>query len=291
MNHKISKRSLIRVGMVVGILVLLFLLIKTAIRKDTFMVDNAIEVGLFSWNSTDDEYRVEDVFKLLKELNASRLYHSFDNNIDSQYSKDLIEMAANENIDVYYLVGKSEWGLDKNATELKKIIDTIVLNQLNVKGIYIDVEPYLLKEWNKNKEELLNSYYLSMQTAYQYANDNHLRVILCIPNWLDDVDMKILEDLIANACDEIAIMNYNKKEEIPAIENEVTLAMKYDKPLECIVEFQDVGEHQLTENQTYANDGIGLAIQNFKRLVEFYHYDKIGFAYHYAVPLMKMLKY
>ncbi len=291
MNHKISKRSLIIVGMIIGILVLLFLLIKTAIRKDTFMVDNAIEVGLFSWNSTDDEYRVEDVFKLLKELNASRLYHSFDNNIDSQYSKDLIEMAANENIDVYYLVGKSEWGLDKNATELKKIIDTIVLNQLNVKGIYIDVEPYLLKEWNKNKEELLNSYYLSMQTAYQYANDNHLRVILCIPNWLDDVDMKILEDLIANACDEIAIMNYNKKEEIPAIENEVTLAMKYDKPLECIVEFQDVGEHQLTENQTYANDGIGLAIQNFKRLVEFYHYDKIGFAYHYAVPLMKMLKY
>lgn len=291
MNHKISKRSLIRVGMVVGILVLLFLLIKTAIHKDTFMIDDAIEVGLFSWNSTDDEYRVEDVFKLLKELNASRLYHSFDNNIDSQYSKDLIEMAANENIDVYYLVGKSEWGLDKNATELKKIIDTIVLNQLNVKGIYIDVEPYLLKEWNKNKEELLNSYYLSMQTAYQYANDNHLRVILCIPNWLDDVDMKILEDLIANACDEIAIMNYNKKEEIPAIENEVTLAMKYDKPLECIVEFQDVGEHQLTENQTYANDGIGLAIQNFKRLVEFYHYDKIGFAYHYAVPLMKMLKY
>lgn len=291
MNHKISKRSLIIVGMIVGILVLLFLLIKTAIHKDTFMVDNAIEVGLFSWNSTDDEYRVEDVFKLLKELNASRLYHSFDNNIDSQYSKDLIEMAANKNIDVYYLVGKSEWGLDKNATELKKIIDTIVLNQLNVKGIYIDVEPYLLKEWNKNKEELLNSYYLSMQTAYQYANDNHLRVILCIPNWLDDVDMKILEDLIANACDEIAIMNYNKKEEILAIENEVTLAMKYDKPLECIVEFQDVGEHQLTESQTYANDGIGLAIQNFKRLVEFYHYDKIGFAYHYAVPLMKILKY
>lgn len=291
MNHKISKRSLIIVGMIIGILVLLFLLIKTAIHKDTFMIDDAIEVGLFSWNSTDDEYRVEDVFKLLKELNASRLYHSFDNNIDSQYSKDLIEMAANENIDVYYLVGKSEWGLDKNATELKKIIDTIVLNQLNVKGIYIDVEPYLLKEWNKNKEELLNSYYLSMQTAYQYANDNHLRVILCIPNWLDDVDMKILEDLIANACDEIAIMNYNKKEEIPAIENEVTLAMKYDKPLECIVEFQDVGEHQLTENQTYANDGIGLAIQNFKRLVEFYHYDKIGFSYHYAVPLMKILKY
>lgn len=291
MNRKTGKRTLIVLAIVLGLFASIFLFVKILVQDNVAVIDKSIKIGLFSWNSSDDEYSIEDLFKLIKKLHVSRLYHSFEDNLDSQYSTDLIKMAANENIELYYLAGKSEWGLDENATELKKIIDSIATSNLNIEGITIDVEPYLLKDWQENKKEILNSYYLSMQTAYQYAKSNNLRVVLCIPNWLDDVDIKILEDLIANTCDEIAIMNYNKKDEIPAIKNEVYLAMKYDKPLECIVEFQDVGTHQLTEDQTYANDGLGLAIENFNKLYGFYHYNKIGFAYHYATPLMKMLKY
>lgn len=260
--------------------------VEVFVMSNSYIPKNSKNIGLFSWDVLQNETDVNQILKLMDKLHITRIYHEFKDDYES-FNLDLLTKVNSKNKEVFSLFGKPNWGLDANATDIKNEIDKVIAP---IKGIVIDVEPYLLPTWNKNTEEILYTYSESMQEAYRYAKDKNLYVILCIPNWYDEIDSKIVEDLIAHACDEISVMNYNKSIEIEAIRNEVIFAEKYNKPIECIFEFQDVGTHNLKEDQTYANDGIAIAIKNFNKLYQTYDYQKLYFAYHYAQPLMKMIK-
>ena len=50
--------------------------------------------------------------------------------------------------------------------------------------------------------------------AYQSAREEKLAVIICIPNFYDRIGLSaLLEKIIEEGCDGIAVMNYNKKNE------------------------------------------------------------------------------
>lgn len=62
-------------------------------------------------------------------------------------------------------------------------------------------------------------------------------------------------------------MNYCCGSEVPAIETEAALAARYDKPLHCILEFQDPGVHDLTEDLMYHNKGIEAAKETWAQVI------------------------
>ena len=78
-------------------------------------------------------------------------------------------------------------------------------------GIVFDVEPYLLEEWDDNQENCMEQYAANCIQAYQSAREEKLAVIICIPNFYDRIGLSaLLEKIIEEGCDGIAVMNYNK---------------------------------------------------------------------------------
>ena len=99
-----------------------------------------------------------------------------------------------------------------------------------------------------------------------------------------------LEKLISYACDGVAVMNYNRRDEYGQMAMEVGFAREYGKEILCIYELQKPGKHELEEINTYANEGLKALWKSRERLEKQFGYDKLGFAYHYYKPLKEMLE-
>jgi hypothetical protein len=127
-----------------------------------------------------------------------------------------------------------------------------------------------------------------MKVAYNAAKEEGLRVILCVPTWYEKHYNDYFIELI-NYCDEISVMNYVRADEYENIIDEIEYAKNIDKDITCIFEFQAVGTHDLTDEQTYYSEGIDAAIASFENLYDKADYLKLKFAYHYLKPLQELV--
>ena len=109
------------------------------------------------------------------------------------------------------------------------------------------------------------------------------------PYLYDAVDKDMLEELISNGCDGVAVMNYNRRDEYGQIAMETGFAREYGKGIICIYELQKPGNHDLEDENTYANEGMEALWQSSKRLERQFGYERMRFAYHYYRPLKEML--
>ena len=87
-----------------------------------------------------------------------------------------------------------------------------------------------------------------------------------------------------------AVMNYDCGAEVDKIKTEAAIAEKYDKALHCILEFQQVGKHGLTENKTYRNKGLSAAKQAWEQVDQAFQSMDIIRDYHWTAPLIEMME-
>ncbi len=238
-------------------------------------------------------------------------------NISSKNSRQeqmsvFVESAVDEGVTVYYLTGDASWGLDPDGERLCEAVKDAVAYNRRIKrkflarreadgkqwatipqlaGIVFDVEPYTLKEWDKNPEKVMGSFVSGMKEAYALAQDYGLEVIVCIPWYYDDKgQQKGLEELIENGCDRIAVMNYYRGAEIKNIATEVDLVQKHGKGIITIYELQKADGHGLKEINTYYNSGLAALARSFKSVMEAYPEQTISIAYHDYRALKEVLK-
>ena len=100
---------------------------------------------------------------------------------------------------------------------------------------------------------------------------------------------QVLEALVSGACDGVAVMNYDRRDEYGQMAAEVALAERYGKGVRCIYELQEPGEHGLEEIHTYAGAGLEALWQSAEELEAAFGYEGLGFAYHYDEPLRELL--
>lgn len=256
--------------------------------------------GLFSWNDAvlAEEER-ETLSACIEQANISEIYQQFsENSLASGEAAAFITGLKEENIPVYALVGESEWAYDLDGESLiealKPIADYNAAQPENARlsGIMVDVEPYLLEEWDEGRStraELMEGYLSCMESAYAYASEHELEFWACIPTFFDVTNEDILEALISNTCDGIAVMNYNREDEYGQIAKEVGFSREYGKKIICIYELQEAGSHDLEEINTYANEGLSALWQSADRLERQFGYEGLHFAYHYYEPLKTLL--
>lgn len=254
----------------------------------------ASRMSLFSW---EGEYlepeREKDVIYIMNTLGCDVIYQEIPSDVQEDILLDYLSRRAQAGQEVYYLTGDARWGLaggDKNLlSAVEKVKDWNDRAGKGFAGIVYDVEPYLLEEWDDDREAVMEQYVDNMTRAYEAAKAQNLSVIVCIPNFYDRIHLEQqLESLVQNACDAIAVMNYDKSDEAGQIFVEVLLAEKYEKGILNIIELQKPGFHELTEENTYYYDGIEAARESFVRLKERFSYDKLGFSWHYLKPALEI---
>ena len=138
--------------------------------------------------------------------------------------------------------------------------------------------------------ELFREYVGAMKTSYESARQANLDYVVCIPVWLNKLEDTLLEELIKEGCSYVQLMNYSKTNMISNINEEVVFAKKYNKKIENIAEFQIPGPHEVTENDTFYNDGLEAGINSFKEIDENYNYDLLTYSFHYYKPVLELYK-
>ena len=250
-------------------------------------------LGVFSWNSEDaaDENKAKEMLDLLAQLGANEVYQ----NINSINAISFLRQANEHEIDVYILAGQPEWGLDRDGKQMLKEVDLAaelmnLLGTAGPSGLILDVEPYLTDAYKKNPDRSMRKYLEAMRKTYAYAQESGVPLIICIPYFYDTKGyVDILRALIEESSDAVAVMNYQKADEIGQVETEMAFSKQADKRLIHIFELQRPGLHDLTERNTYYLDGLQAVKDSLERLHAHFYYEGLSFALHDYTALRKVI--
>lgn len=257
--------------------------------------------GMFSWDEgVMEPEEWQTLYEVMDEADVTVIYQKFSREIlESEESGAFVTGLKERDVDVYALMGEASWAYERDGRSLiEQIRHVAEYNQRHkdkgkIQGVMVDVEPYLLDEWNgggEKREELMAGYAACMERAYGFALEKGLDFLVCVPTFYDATNDQILERLVAYGCDGIAVMNYNRKDEYGQMAKEVGFAREYGKKVICIYELQKPGKHELEEINTYANEGLEALRQSAWRLGRQFGYDRLRFAYHYYKPLKELLE-
>lgn len=252
--------------------------------------------GMFEWNE-ERIYQTDRVTQLLQALPITDWYQETAVPVSQEDMEAFITFMNGENVRVYAMAGETKWGYEEDGASLISWLEEISSynrkagKEKSFQGVMLDVEPYVLKKWKEDPEGHMETYVKGMKAAYRYAKERNLDVIVCIPRHYDDQGLTSqLEELIAEACDEVAVMNYDCGFEVEKIKTEALLAKKYGKKLHCILEFQEVGKHGLVEQKTYRNKGLEAAREAWDLVEQAYPELQIIRDYHWSSPIFQILK-
>lgn len=233
-------------------------------------------------------------------LNTAYVNFTYDDGFTEYKEKALIQVCERNDIDMYLLDGAKNWYQEANKANITNLIDaayTYNQDSSNTKkfmGVSVDIEFYLTDEYKNatsdGKKEVFAQFVSVMKENYQYAKSKGLNYVICVPTFLDSLDVAKLEELIKDGCDYVQVMNYTKASAVTDIEKEVELARKYGKSIESIAEVQAPNEeNKVTDEITFYNDGLDACINKFKEIGNQYNYSKLGYSYHYYKPLVELL--
>lgn len=252
---------------------------------------------LFSWYKSAITKESDKLFSTMKELKANKLYQYFPASLKDEEVVEFLTKAKEEGIEVFLLTGEREWAFDGNGKAqiaiLEKIerLNALVPQDAGIKGVVYDVEPYLMEEWETEADQIMRTYLHAMKKTHDEAQKKGLCMVACIPYHFDTKGYEYeLKELIKDGCDEVAVMNYYRKQEIALIKTEASYAKKYNKPITSIYEFKPVGVHGLVSENTYNRKGVKAAVENFEELRKKYSGQQVNMGYHDYEDIKEVMK-
>lgn len=280
------------------IVVLLIILLSICfVISPAYATENK-KTSIYMWEVTGIDYETYD--KMADYLNINKIYAYIGTaNIKNKIDQDVIKLfnfAKSKNIDIYAVYDENYANQTENASRIKEFIEEI--NEYNktstykIKGLAIDSEFHTLEGYSSlTKEEqieLFTNYVRAMKEAYNLAQSYDIEYVVCVPVWLDKLDKTNLEELIKNGSSYVQLMNYNINNMVNNIKDEVEYAKKYNKKIENIAEFQIPGPHEVTEDDTFYDEGLEAGINKFEEIDNTYNYDLLTFSFHYYKPVVEL---
>lgn len=231
--------------------------------------------ALFSWDVAVLTGEEQDVLlQTMKRRELDVLYQYVPADTEIQEVQSFLAAADKENIKVWLLTGEPEWGLDAEGKSVQREVERAA--QYNrglsedacLEGIVMDCEPYLTELWDKEPEEVMNSWAAAMERGKESSDRFGLTFMVCVPYYLDTQGYEAqLTRIIQEGCDSVAIMNYYKEEEAIHIQKEISIARDANKGVIMIYEIQHPGQYGLEEVNTYYNDGFSAIKKSWKALI------------------------
>lgn len=290
--HLLKKQKKI----IVSLLTIMAILISN-VTITSFAYENSNSInknkGMFSWNPENVliEQNSNELLNDTQKLNVNTIYQYIESwywTNNKEDIKNYVSKLRNANIEVFYLIGDPTWFTSPNTIiqHINYLVNynNSVAEVYRIKGVVLDIEPYIASNWNDyTSASLFNTYTNTMEQVYNYTKQQNVFLLQCIPYWYDLVSLNTLERLIANGSDGICVMNYWKSAVVEHISHEMNFSIKHNKYITSIAEFNPVNSY-IPEDITYVYDGLDACINDWGKIAQAYSYDKLSFDFHhYAV--------
>ena len=244
--------------------------------------------GLFSWHDeVFEEGERETLFCLMRDQGLTELYQDVPYDTPVSEIKDFAEDCRENGIKLYLLVGEPEWALDRSGAALRAEIQRAAL--MGFDGVMADIEPGSTDEWKEDRASVMETMTKAFLRCNADAKENGVEMIVCLSYYYDDYGFgDEHETIVEDGCGALAIMNYNREDEIGQIETEAALCKTYGKRLITIYELQEVGKFDLEESHTYREAGLSALKESRERALAYFGDQKISTALHEYRALKEM---
>lgn len=249
------------------------------------------------WNPWLLRTSSDDLLRFAASNNVTTLYVQIDAEMAATDYAAFIRRASAQNIRIYALDGAPGWALDRSLPQSFLSWLSAYQSSANAderfSGIHIDVEPYLLAQWESDRDALLTQWKDSINTLLEGAKRLKLPAEADMPFWFDEHRMPgekgTLSAWMIDRFDGVTIMAYRDSgEQIAEVaKNELAEAEKLGKPLRIAVETNPSAETpQITfyeEGKAFLNSQLEVVRQKLSSSPSF-----AGFAVHDYAGWKKM---
>jgi hypothetical protein len=172
------------------------------------------------WDTTLIITEPTKIMDYAKQQKINLIYLQMDPSLkDASYSS-FIKLATAQGIEIHALAGDPHWVQPSEQAHVKEFVNWVkdyngrVSDKERFRGVHLDVEPYVLPDWKKNRSQLVE---LWMKTVTLYASEvkgSGLTSSADIPFWLDDIQTSkvagapSLDEWMIDKLDQVTIMAY-----------------------------------------------------------------------------------
>ncbi|MGG0739674.1 amidase [Niallia taxi] len=133
------------------------------------------------------------VINFLVKNSVTDVYLQIDQEVERKTYQQFIAKVSTNDISVHALDGASKWALaggqayvDSMFTWLKSYQKNSAANQ-RFSGVHLDVEPYILTEWNTDRDDVVLAYQKLIKRSSQLSTNLSLELSIDMPFWFDEI--------------------------------------------------------------------------------------------------------
>ncbi len=171
------------------------------------------------WDTTTLTKDKDNMLAFAEEQGVNVIFLHIDRKSkDFEPYRAFVEEAHELGIEVEALGGDPTWGLTGYRQEIDSFIgwmenyQSAVGDQAEFDGIHMDIEPYLLEEWEEDRDDVVRQWMENVAyLADRMKRDASLRVSADVPYWIHKIPARDDGNLGAwmiNRLDRVVLMNY-----------------------------------------------------------------------------------
>lgn len=220
------------------------------------------------WQSEAIGEDKEQVLAFCEQNDITLIYVRIDMNKPYDYYRPFIREAAAQGIDVHAVAGHPAWALASNQKRMLKIAGWVraynesVSSAERLRGIQLDIEPYLLPQWETERERVIREWQANIEAfTAELKEDSSLQASVALPFWLDDIPVpgepdRSLSDWLISRFDTVCIMAYRDKLDGPngllaLIEQEMDQADRLERRVLVAVNLKKIAD----DHASFAEEG------------------------------------
>ncbi len=264
--------------------VLIFLIYNHSISVETSKEEKEIKnYSTWIWDTSI----IYDDVKLsnLKKNNVNLVYYYFDIREELTYNIDAIKVLIDNNYEVEVLFGDPNYVLPEEISVLNSIHEYLneynesVAEKYKIDTIHVDVEPYVLDGWNKNRSSIVKNFQDYIIELHNVFEDYIINFDVTF--WYDTIEYNNsygsgnLYDFIIEYVDGVTIMAYNDDADF-IIENVEYEIQNFDT-VEIAVEYGNISE----VNTTFYDEGLDFMYEEIHKV--YLKYNNVNYAIHSLV--------
>lgn len=224
--------------------------------------------GTYVWEANQVMEHGQEIIEFAKEKKLNWLFVRLDLQQPVEAYRSFVKEASAAGIEVHAMGGHPIWALTESRPKMMKLVNYVkkynqeVAGDERFHGIHLDIEPYVLPEWRKDPDHLLEEWTGNLSAFVQeIKKDSNLQASMDLAVWLDKYKVPGTDESISkwmiDKMDFVSLMAFRDTaggtNGIAAVsKEEITFANELGKPILISVEMKDSGEGN---HITFAEEG------------------------------------
>ncbi|OZB95198.1 hypothetical protein [Paenibacillus sp. XY044] len=224
--------------------------------------------GTYVWEANQVMEHGQEIIEFAKEKKLNWLFVRLDLQQPVDAYRSFVKEASAAGIEVHAMGGHPIWALTENRPKMMKLVNYVkkynqeVAGDERFHGIHLDIEPYVLPEWRKDPDHVLEEWTGNMAAFVQeMKKDSNLQASMDLAVWLDKYKVPGTEESLSkwmiDKMDFVSLMAFRDtaggSNGIAAVsKEEIAFANELGKPILISVEMKDSGEGN---HITFAEEG------------------------------------